>query len=250
LIGSHKFSSRFARHLPEVVRAPWRDVMIARKSTVWQKQRREFQGLFCRAEAARRHPHGALEPCGIRDRPREMMIKRMLSGPAFFLDANRVNAKGKLPAMNQLEKWHADGVIRLKFPEYAQNEAEASRNARRTRKAREYLIPQTLITTDEEQERLRKIQRIIFGDAPLSPQDESDALNVFTAHKYHGILVTADQELLQAADRLRDELHAVVVMTDDQAVEQVRKRLRVRDKMARADAAREVCSLPDWVGKD
>jgi hypothetical protein len=31
----------------------------------------------------------------------------------FFLNANRVNSKGKLSAMNQLEKWHADGVIRL-----------------------------------------------------------------------------------------------------------------------------------------
>lgn len=85
--------------------------------------------------------------------------------------------------MNQLEKRHADGVIRLKFPEHAQNEAEASGNARRTRKAREYLIPQTLITTDEERECLRKIERIIFGNAPRSRQDKNDALNVFTAHK-------------------------------------------------------------------
>jgi len=179
-----------------------------------------------------------------------MMISRMLSGPAFLLDANRVNANGKLPAMNQLEKWHADGVIRLKFPEHAQSEAEASGNARRTRKAREYLIPQTYITTDEERERLQKIERIIFGDAPLSPQDKNDALNVFNAHKCFGILVTADGALVNAADRLRDELRAVVVMSDESAVEQVRKRIRVRDKMARADAAREGCPLPDWVGQD
>jgi predicted nucleic acid-binding protein len=177
------------------------------------------------------------------------MISRKLSGPQFFLDANRVNAKGKLSAMNQLEKWHADGVIRLKFPEYAQNEAESGRDARRTQKAREYLIPQTAITTDEERERLRKIERIIFGDGPLSSQDKNDALNVFTAQKYFAILVTADQKLLQAAPRLRSEIGTVDVMTDESAVEQVRQRIRVRDRMARA-AARKGCPLPDWVGKD
>jgi hypothetical protein len=183
-------------------------------------------------------------------RPREMMIQRKLSGSQFFLDVNRVNAKGKLSAMNQLEKWHADGVIRLKFPEYAQSEAEAGGDARRTQKAREYLIPQTAITNDEERKLLRKIERIIFGDEPLSPQDKKDALNVFTAQKYFAILVTADRELLQAAARLRSEIGSVDVMTDESTVEEVRIRIRERDQMARMDAAREGCPLPDWVGKD
>jgi hypothetical protein len=178
------------------------------------------------------------------------MVKRKLSGPEYFLDANQVNARSKLSSMNQLEKWHADGVIRLKFPEHAQNEAEASGDVRRTKKARAYWIPQTYLTTDEERERLRKIERIIFGNAPLSPQDKRDALNVFTARKYFGILITADREILQAADPLRNELRAEVVMSDERAVEQVRIRIRQRDQMARADAAREGCPLPDWVGKD
>ena len=166
------------------------------------------------------------------------MIPRKRSGAQFFLDANRVNAKGKLSAMNQLEKWHADGVIRLKFPEYAQSEAETGGDARRTQKAREYWIPQTAITNDEERNLLRKIERIIFGDGPLSPQDKNDALNVFTARKYFAILVTADRELLEAAARLRSEFHGLVdVMTDESAVEHVQIRLRDRDKMARMDAA-------------
>jgi hypothetical protein len=178
------------------------------------------------------------------------MIERKVSGPHYCLDANCVNSRGKLPAMNQLEKWHRDGVITLKFPEHAQSEAAASGNAQRTKKAWAYRIPQTYAETDAEHERLRKIERIIFGDRSLSQQDKNDALNVFTAHKYHAILVTADGELLLAADRLRDELHAVVVMTDEQAVENALIRIRQRDKMARADAAREGCPLPDWVGKD
>ena len=179
------------------------------------------------------------------------MISRKLSGQQFFLDANRVNARGKLPAVNQLERWHADGVIRLQFPEVAQIEAEASGNAQRTRKAREYWASLPAITNDEERERLSKIERIIFGDAPLSAQDKNDALNVFIAQKYFAILVTADRKLLKAAARLRSEFRGLVdVMTDESAVEQVRIRIRERDTMARMDAAREGCPLPDWVGKD
>ena len=185
------------------------------------------------------------------ERPREMIIQRKLPLPQYFLDANRVNAKGKLPAMNQLEKWHADGVISLMFPEPAQNEAEASGNARRTRKAREYWASVTGITTDEEGECLRKIERIIFGDEPLSPQDKNDVLNVFTARKYFAILVTADRKLLAAATRLRSEFRGIVdVMTDESAVERVRIRICERDKMARTNATLEGCRLPDWVGKD
>jgi len=45
--------------------------------------------------------------------------------------------------MNQLEKWNDDGVISLRFPEHAQNEAEASGDVRRTKKARAYWMPQT-----------------------------------------------------------------------------------------------------------
>jgi hypothetical protein len=179
------------------------------------------------------------------------MIERKLWGPLFFLDANMVNAKGKKPGMNRLEKWDENGVIGLRFPEVAQNEAEAGGNARRIQKARKYFIPLVgYDLTDEEQGRLRTIEKIIFGDQPLSQQDKNDALNVFTAKKYSAILVTADGKLLQAANRLRDELRAVVVMTDEGAVDQVRKLIPMRDHIARADAAREGCPLPDWVGKD
>jgi hypothetical protein len=137
------------------------------------------------------------------------------------------------------------------FTEHAQNEAEASGNARRTRKAREYWASVTAITTDEERECLRKIERIIFGDEPLSPQDKNDALNVFTARKYFAILVTADRKLLDAATRLRSEFRGIVdVMTDERALEQVRIRVSERDKMARMEGAHRGCPLPDWVGKD
>jgi predicted nucleic acid-binding protein len=129
-----------------------------------------------------------------------MMILRKLSCRPFFLDANRVNARRKLSAVNQLEKWYADGVISLQFPEHAQSEAESGLDVRRTRKAREYLISGTFITTDDERKLLSEIEEIIFGDAPLSKQDKNDALNVFTAKKYSAMLVTDDRKLLRAAE--------------------------------------------------
>jgi hypothetical protein len=152
--------------------------------------------------------------------------------------------------MNQLEKWNDDGVISLRFPEHAQSEAESGRDARRTQKARRYLIPLPSITLDEERKRLSEIQRTIFGKARLSKQDENDALIVFTAQKYApAILIAADGELLRAADELHRQ-NGVQVMTDESAVELVRNFISQRDKMARADAARENIPVPDWVGKD
>ena len=56
------------------------------------------------------------------------MISRKLWGRQFFLDANRVNARQKLPATNQLEKWEENGVISLRFPEHAQSEGRSDRS--------------------------------------------------------------------------------------------------------------------------
>ena len=178
-----------------------------------------------------------------------MMVLRKLWCPQFFLDANRVNARCKLSAMNQLEKWHADGVISLRFPKHAQSEAESGRDTRRTQKARNLLIPFPSITLDEERKRLSEIKKTIFGNARLSKQDENDALIVFTAQKYAAILVTADGKLLRAAERLHHGF-GVQIMSDESVLKLVRRLISGRDQMARSDAARESILVPDWVGKD
>src|SRR5437870_1385727 len=167
-----------------------------------------------------------------------MMVPRKLECPQFFLDANRVNARCQLSAMSQLEKWDADGVISLRFPEHAQSEAESGRDARRTQKARRFLIPFASITTDEERKLLSEIKRTIFGNARLSKQDDNDAVIVFIAKKYSAVLVTADRELLRVADQLHRRI-GVQVMTDENAVKLVRQFISGRDQMARSDAARQ-----------
>ena len=134
--------------------------------------------------------------------------------------------------MNQLEEWHANGAISLKFPEHAQSEAESGLDARRTRKARRYLIPQAYVTTEDERKLLSKIERTIFGDAPLSKQDKNDALIVFTAKKYFAILVTDDRKVLRAAGQLHQRV-GVEIMTDEGAMKLCRKLILQRDRAAR-----------------
>lgn len=41
---------------------------------------------------------------------------------SFHLDSNRINARGRLPAVTQLERWHGDGVIDLELSEVAHDE--------------------------------------------------------------------------------------------------------------------------------
>ena len=113
--------------------------------------------------------------------------------------------------MNLIEKWHERGVIELRIPSDAQTEAEAGHSPSRTQKGRSYLAWVPLITTAAERGMLESIQQILCGSKPMSQSDQRDALIVFTAAKYHGILVTADgasnsqpRGILGAASELRD----------------------------------------------
>ena len=96
---------------------------------------------------------------------------------------------------------------------------------------------------------MSEIERIIFGNARLSKQDKNDALIVFTARKYFGVLVTADGKQLRAAEQLHHRL-GVQVMNAEDAVKLCRKLIAARDRAARLYAERQENPLPDWVGKD
>ena len=40
-----------------------------------------------------------------------MSPRRLLFIPLLHIDTNRINARGKLAAMNQIERWKDDGVV-------------------------------------------------------------------------------------------------------------------------------------------
>ena len=78
------------------------------------------------------------------------------------LDANRINARGRLPSINALEKWADNDVIHLDMAEVAQIEAARGGDHTRTEKAYSYIASETLASTPEEHRRLREIESLLF----------------------------------------------------------------------------------------
>lgn len=58
--------------------------------------------------------------------------RRMLSIPILHIDTNLINARQRLPAVNQLEKRYADRVILINMAGTAREEALTGGDARRT----------------------------------------------------------------------------------------------------------------------
>jgi hypothetical protein len=185
-----------------------------------------------------------------------LLLRRKLPIRPFFIDTNMINAREKLAPMNTLEKWSKNDVIDLRMPENAQLEAEAGHCNRRARKAWSYIAPLPLITTAEEKAKLSLIEKILWDEKPMSQSDQCDALIVFTAVKYAGVLITADggsksqpRGMLGAAAELRQCVGAQIISAAD-AVEMVRKDILARDKFARRFCAQRKLKLPHWVGAD
>jgi hypothetical protein len=63
------------------------------------------------------------------------MERRLLHIPVLQIDTNLINARQKLNAVNQLEKWYHDGVVVINMSSAAHGEAKAGSNELRTRKA-------------------------------------------------------------------------------------------------------------------
>jgi hypothetical protein len=171
------------------------------------------------------------------------------------LDTNRINSRGKLPNVTQLEKWAKDGVIILGLSETAMKECHAGSDAIRSEKASGYIYAIASIDSPRELEILRDIERIVFPLGPKDANERNDVAIAFTASKYNEILVTADGDSRKQPGGLlghRKELSdlGVRIMSDEEAVQHVRIRIKDRDILA-ARAAKIACRPePDWLGKD
>ncbi len=86
---------------------------------------------------------------------------------AFQIDANRINARQNLPLMNRLERWAKDDVISIEMSEQAQAEAAVG-DPTRAQKAYSHVYSMTRATTPGEQERLRKIESVLFPEVSTS----------------------------------------------------------------------------------
>lgn len=156
--------------------------------------------------------------------------------------------------MNQLERWHADKVICLEMAELAQLEAARGSPAR-TRKAHGYIVTMTLPSNAEEHGMLRRIEAVLFPTGAVDQNQRNDVDIVFNAWKYGCPLITSDGGSKTQPGGILGNRTALAelgikVLTDPEAVELVRGKIRARD-----DNLRRMCELrgeplPKWVGND
>lgn len=166
----------------------------------------------------------------------------------LHLDTNRINARGGLVDVNQLESWHERRVIILEMAAVAVREASAGGLSARARKARGYVQTFTLAHTEPERQALRAIELAIFPDGAESANDRNDVEIAFNAKKYCAILVTADGSLLRARERLAPL--GVTVMSASEAVAHVQSLIEQRDTLAVERCRRTGAVVPTWVGRD
>jgi rRNA-processing protein FCF1 len=180
----------------------------------------------------------------------DFLFSRKLHFSQIFIDANRINALQRDPDMNQLEEWAKNGVIAMRLPDTALEEVEKAGSKQRA-KTFGILIRCALITTDDEQATLTKIETIIAeGKQQLSETDKKDAKIVFTAWKYfRAVVVTADGWLLRKAKAIQTGI-GVQVRSAAELVNVLRPRIESRDKRLREEATRKGYPVPDWVGRD
>jgi hypothetical protein len=165
------------------------------------------------------------------------------------LDANRINSRQRLNAVNQLEAWHDNEIIELFMSKTAHDEARDGGDSRRAGKALGYIYSLSVATTQEEKSRIREIESILAEEQDLDPNTKRDAEIVFNAGKYSAILATADQRILRHRDELWNRLR-IRVMTAEDVVLHVRNKITQRDDVEKRLNELQGSPLPDWVGHD
>jgi hypothetical protein len=182
------------------------------------------------------------------------MIRRLLPIPIFHIDSNRINARGKLDAMNRLERWKDDGVILINMSGVSFKEALGGNNPTRTKKAFEHIFTTTDVSVDTNNPTYKRIETAIFPGGAADRNEENDVKIVYEAAYYHAILVTGDgnsrrqpRGILGGRESLRD---LVQIMTDIEALEFIKTRIAKRDYYVRIEAVESGFPLPEWVGRD
>lgn len=181
------------------------------------------------------------------------MQRRALYIPVLHIDANLINARQKLSAVNQLEKWEQDGIICINMSYTARMEARAGNNLSRTQKADGQI--HTLTPPAEASDpQYQQIEAAIFPDGAKDENQQNDIKIVFEAVKYAAILVTGDGGsktqpggILGNRDKLKDML---TILSPDEAVDFVRSKIQERDNFNIRVASEFGGELPEWAGRD
>jgi hypothetical protein len=176
-------------------------------------------------------------------------------GVRIMIDTNKINSRGRDADMNQLEAWGHTGVIDIVLSETAHEEATADHDPRRVAKANGHVISESLARTTEECRILAAIAQKMFPSIVLNRNQENDVEIVFNSWKYGAILVTNDGDSRSQprgilGSRAELEKLAIRVMRPSEAVTEVRRKIAVRDSIARQSAESDGRAPPAWVGND
>lgn len=179
--------------------------------------------------------------------------RRLLYTPIFQIDTNLINARQKLPAVNQLEKWFEDGVILIVMSATAHGEARADGNAMRTRKANQNIFT-TTPPVDASDPRFQIVGRALFPEGACDENQLNDVRIVCEAAKYAAILVTSDGGSMTQPGGILGNRHKVdglvQILSPDEAVDFVRQKIRMRDEFNLRYVREFGGELPPWTGRD
>jgi hypothetical protein len=171
----------------------------------------------------------------------------------FHIDTNLINARQKLEAVNQLEKWFDGGVILINMSGVAHMEAQAGGNMARTRKANRQIFTVTP-AADPSSAEYRRIENALFPEGARTESERNDVRIVCDAAHYASTLVTGDGGSKSQPGGILGNRHKVAnlvrIFSPDEAVTFVRGKIRERDEF-NARVAREFGGeLPEWTGQD
>jgi hypothetical protein len=181
------------------------------------------------------------------------MKRRLLYVPVFHIDTNLINARQKLPAVNQLEKWFSDGVILINMSGTARTEAKAGNDSQRDRKANRQIFTLTP-SLESGDPKYKFFEKALFPDGAQTSNQRNDVKIVAEAAKYQAILVTADGGsksqpggILGNRDKLKGQVR---IVSPDDAIILVREKILERDDFNRQMAREYGLELPEWTGCD
>ncbi len=151
----------------------------------------------------------------------------------LHIDTNLINARQKLPVVNQLEQWFAEGVILINMSATAHCEAQADGNTMRTRKANQHIFTATPPIRSSDP-LYKKVASALFPDGARDENQKNDVLIVCEAAKYRAILVTGDGGSKTQPGGILGNRHKLTgllqILSPEEAVDFVRQKMRVRDE--------------------
>lgn len=181
------------------------------------------------------------------------MLRRLLYTPVLHIDTNLINARHKLDAVNQLERWRDDEVVLINMSSTAYGEAKSGRDARRARKANQQIFTMTR-PADDSDPMFKKIEEVLFPGGAKNENQRNDVRIVCEAVKYAAILVTGDGASKSQPGGIlgnRDKLKGLLrIVSPVEAVDLVRKKIRERDEFNERIAQEFGLDLPTYTGAD